>query len=67
MEWLGVRLDRAANAENAATISAPDSKTPILVIPTNEERMIAGHTAAVAGLVAAAPAASRSAGAEKGM
>ncbi|MGO9742353.1 MAG: acetate/propionate family kinase [Roseiarcus sp.] len=61
MEWLGVHLDRRANAENAQTISAPDSKTRILVIPTDEERMIAEHTAAVAGLVAAPPAAGRSA------
>ena len=53
MAWLGVRFDAAANAVNAQRISTPDSRTTALVIKTNEERMIAGHAVAVAGLVAA--------------
>jgi acetate kinase len=44
--WLGGQLDPAANAENAATISTPESRFPIYVIPTNEELMIARHTLA---------------------
>jgi acetate kinase len=50
MEWLGVRLDKAANAANAQRISTPDSKTTAFVLKTNEERMIAGHAVAIAGL-----------------
>jgi acetate kinase len=50
MEWLGVRLDKAANAANAQRISTADSKTAALVVKTNEERMIAGHAVAIAGL-----------------
>ena len=53
MEWLGVRLDKAANATNAQRITTADSKTMALVVKTNEERMIAEHAVNVAGLVAA--------------
>jgi acetate kinase len=42
--WLGAKLDAAANARNAQIISAGDSKLAVLVIPTNEEEMIARHT-----------------------
>lgn len=52
MEWLGVRLDAAANAANAQRITTADSKTVALVIKTNEERMIAEHAVNVAGLAA---------------
>ena len=44
--WLGGNLDAPANAENASTISRPDSRFPIYVIPTDEELMIARHTLA---------------------
>lgn len=44
LAWLGVRLDEAANAANALKISAADSRIPVWVIPTDEERMIARHT-----------------------
>lgn len=44
-EWLGVRLDAAANDRNAACISATGSAVDVLVIPTNEEWMIARHAA----------------------
>jgi len=42
--WLGVTLDGAANRAKAMRISAPDSRIPVFVIPTDEERMIASHT-----------------------
>jgi acetate kinase len=58
MEWLGVRLDKAANAANAQRITTADSKCVALVVKTNEERMIAEHAVNVAGLaVQLAPAA----------
>lgn len=43
--WLGVVPDEAANARNATTISLPDSPVTVLTLPTNEEWMIAQHTA----------------------
>ena len=43
--WLGLRLDSAANDANAPKISAPDSQIDVRVIPTNEEWIIARHTA----------------------
>jgi acetate kinase len=46
LAWLGGALDPAANAENAARISPPESRLPIYVIPTDEELMIARHTCA---------------------
>lgn len=39
--YLGVRLDAAANARNAFAIRAPESAVDALVIPTNEEVVIA--------------------------
>lgn len=56
--FLGVRLDAAANAlpgasaaaageanaaARAAVVSSPDSRVEVLVLPTDEERMIATH------------------------
>jgi acetate kinase len=41
--WLGFEVDEAANDENETTITGPASKLPALVIPTNEELMIARH------------------------
>ena len=46
--WLGARLDPQANARNAGVTSAPDSTPALLVIPTDEEAMIARHTRALA-------------------
>ncbi|HEX8962807.1 MAG TPA: acetate/propionate family kinase [Rhodocyclaceae bacterium] len=43
--WLGVEVDPAANARDAERISAPSSGVDVLVLPTNEEWMIARHTA----------------------
>ena len=51
MGWLGVGLDRDANARNAQTVSLPDSRVAVLVIPTDEDRMIAEHTAEILGLI----------------
>ncbi|WP_312893247.1 acetate/propionate family kinase [Ancylobacter sonchi] len=44
LAWLGVRLDAAANAAGAPRIEAADSAVPLLVVPTDEERMIGRHT-----------------------
>jgi acetate kinase len=41
--WLGVALDPAANAAHAQLISRPGT-TPVYVVPTDEELMIAQHT-----------------------
>jgi acetate kinase len=45
--WLGVKLDAAANQSGKARISTGDSRVSVWVIPTNEELMIARHTAAL--------------------
>ncbi len=50
MEWMGVHLDAEANRANAQIISAKTSPTIVFVIPTNEELMIAEHTASTAGV-----------------
>jgi acetate kinase len=44
MDWLGVELDREANAQGALRISTRGSKVGCYVIPTDEELMIARHT-----------------------
>ena len=44
LSFLGLRLDPAANARNAALISATGSSIPIYVIKTNEELIVARHT-----------------------
>lgn len=46
-DWLGLSIDDDANAANALCISGGDSRVKVLVIPTDEERMIADHTLAV--------------------
>ena len=43
-EWLGIRLDAAANHADGPCITTADSPTSAWVIPTNEEKMIAIHT-----------------------
>ena len=48
--WLGVELDDAANERRGPRISRPGSAVSAWVIPTNEELMIARHTAALLGL-----------------
>ncbi|MDF2502760.1 MULTISPECIES: acetate kinase [Clostridium] len=47
MDFLGIKIDKKKNEQtigNDADISAADSKTKVLVIPTNEELMIARDT-----------------------
>lgn len=44
LEYLGVRLDEAANRRNDAVISRSDSRVAVRVIPTDENLMIARHT-----------------------
>ncbi len=42
--WLGIELDAAANGAGGPRISTATSRVSALVIPTNEELMIARHT-----------------------
>jgi acetate kinase len=42
--WLGVELDRAANASGGPRISTAEARASAWAIPTNEELMIARHT-----------------------
>jgi acetate kinase len=46
--WLGLILDKSANADGGPRISAASSRIAAWVIPTNEELMIARHTLALA-------------------
>ncbi len=47
LAWLGGALDTQANAAGAALISRRDSRLAIHIVPTDEELMIARHTAAL--------------------
>ncbi|MBP3391930.1 MAG: acetate kinase [Clostridia bacterium] len=52
LEYLGIKLDEEKNAQTHrpignVLISAPDSKVPVYVIPTNEELVIASDTEAI--------------------
>ncbi|MCU0894272.1 MAG: acetate/propionate family kinase [Rhodospirillales bacterium] len=47
--WLGIELDADANDRNRPCITAAASTVPVLVIPTDEERMIAIHTRTLVG------------------
>jgi len=51
LEFMGVKMDEDANNVRGkeAVISAPDSKVQVLLIPTNEELMIAMDTAELVG------------------
>jgi acetate kinase len=48
--WLGVELDEDANRGGTARITGAGSRVSAWVIPTNEELVIARHTAAMLGL-----------------
>lgn len=50
LAWLGLGLDRAANAADACRLSPPGSSVTAWRIPTDEERVIADHTLRTAGL-----------------
>ena len=45
LAWLGIKLDGPANERNGPRISTEDSRVSVWAIPTNEELMIARHTA----------------------
>jgi acetate kinase len=51
--WLGIELDDEANERKAPRISRSGSRVSAWVIPTNEELVIARHTAALLGLTEA--------------
>jgi acetate kinase len=53
--WLGIEIDEVANAARGPRISKPASRVSAWVIPTNEELMIARHTARLLGLGEPAP------------
>ena len=57
LRWLGLEFNAEANAVDATVISRPDSRVTALVLPTNEEWVLARHTAAFLDETAAAPAA----------
>jgi len=44
LAWLGAALDVEANAASAPVISAPGSALRLMVVPTDEELMIAQQT-----------------------
>lgn len=46
-DWLGVNVDAAANAEGATRLTTPESPVSAWVIKTDEEAVIARHTARV--------------------
>jgi acetate kinase len=48
--WLGVDLNETANALGGPRITSPASRVAAWTIPTNEELMIARHTARVLGM-----------------
>lgn len=59
MEFLGVKFDRKKNKDvrkQEAEISTPDSRVKVLVIPTNEELVIALDTAQIVKEMQAQPA-----------
>ncbi len=47
LTWLGAELDETANEAGRLVISTPGSKVRLYVVPTDEELMIARHTAAL--------------------
>lgn len=44
LDYLGAALDDAANQRNERVISCPESRVAVLVVPTDENLMIARHT-----------------------
>jgi acetate kinase len=53
--WLGLELDRGRNERGAARISTDASRVSAWVVRTDEEQMVARHTAMVLGLGALRP------------
>lgn len=48
--WMGIEIDHARNAAHARVVSSDFARTSVLVIPTNEELVIARAARAAAGL-----------------
>ncbi len=44
LSWMGMEIDKSANQQNAGRITTDKSKIECLVIPTNEEQIIAQQT-----------------------
>jgi len=49
MGWLGIELDEAANQAGVSEISLPTSAVRVLVLRTDEERMLAEHALEIVG------------------
>jgi acetate kinase len=47
LAWLGIELDREANARNAGVISTAASRIAVLVLATDEEQIIADQTLSI--------------------
>jgi len=47
LAWLGIVFDPTVNADGNLLISRPESRVVLLVVPTDEELMIAQHTLAL--------------------
>jgi acetate kinase len=58
MEWMGIELDPIANGRGDRIISDEGSRVTVMVLETDEERMIAEHTAEILGLLHLAEGAS---------
>lgn len=43
MEWMGIAIDHEANLRSDTVISTPGSRVRVLVLKTDEERMLAEH------------------------
>ncbi len=50
MEWMGMAIDHEANLRNDTVISLPASRVRVLVLKTDEERMLAEHAARLLGV-----------------
>jgi acetate kinase len=48
--WMGIEIDHSRNAANARVISADLARTTVMVVPTNEELVIARAARTAAGL-----------------
>lgn len=49
MGWMGIEIDHARNASNARVVSSELARTTVMVIPTDEEAVIARAARAAAG------------------
>ncbi len=53
LRWIGIELDAQANEAGGPCISTKNSDVEVLVLHTDEESVIAGHTAETLGLLSA--------------